>query len=106
MNDYERRLFNGKCPYNEWLCSLKIPCNECKLNEEERHLYDEENGEVMDELKQQLFELSFALDSQSAGKDYIALRRTHYDNIQWLHDHGLQEEYYQFWVEKLKEEKE
>lgn len=52
-------------------------------------------------LKQQLFHLSFALDSQSAGKDYVALRNTHYNNQKWLHDNGLQEEYYQFFIKKI-----
>ena len=55
----------------------------------------------MDEYKallQHLFELSFALDSQSAGKDYVALRRTHYENQRWLHDKGLQEDYYQYFL--------
>lgn len=50
------------------------------------------------ELIQHIFELSFALDSQ-----YIALRNTHYQNQQWIHDMGLQEEYYQFFVGKIKE---
>lgn len=49
------------------------------------------------ELKQHIFELSVALDSQSAGKDYPALRRTHYNNIKWIQEHGLDKEYYDFW---------
>lgn len=48
-----------------------------------------------EELKQHIYELSYALDNYSAGKDYVALRRTHYDNIKWLHKHGLTEEYYE-----------
>ena len=56
---------------------------------------------TVEELKQQLFKLSFALDSQSAGKDYVALRNTHYRNQKWLHDHDLQEEYYQFFITKI-----
>ncbi len=47
------------------------------------------------ELKQHLLELSCALDEHSAGKDYVALRRAHYDNIEWLHEHGLTGEYYE-----------
>ena len=47
-----------------------------------------------EELLQHLFELSYALDNYSAGKDYAALRKTHYDNIKWLNDHGLTEDYY------------
>lgn len=56
---------------------------------------------TIDELKQQLFKLSFALDSQSAGKDYVALRDTHYRNQKWLHDKGLSEEYYQYFIQKI-----
>ena len=52
-----------------------------------------------DELIKHIFELSFALDSQSAGKDYMALRNTHYQNQKWIHDKGLQEKYYQFFAE-------
>lgn len=59
-----------------------------------------------EELKQHIYGLSFDLDIYSAGKDYVALRRTHYNNIQWLHDSGLQEEYYQFFVKALKEQNE
>lgn len=47
-----------------------------------------------EELKQHIYELSYALDTHSAGKDYIALRRTHYNNIEWLQKNGLTEEYY------------
>lgn len=54
-----------------------------------------------DELIQHIFELSFALDSQSAGKDYVSLRNTHYQNQKWIHDKGLQEEYYEFFVKKI-----
>lgn len=51
-------------------------------------------GMTNEELKEHLFELSYALDNYSAGKDYVALRRTHYDNIEWLQKHGLTDEYY------------
>lgn len=47
-----------------------------------------------EELKQHIYSLSLALDTYSAGKDYAALRRTHYDNIKWLNEHGLTDEYY------------
>ena len=58
----------------------------------------------IDELKQHIFELSYALDSQSAGKDFPALRRTHYNKQIWLHDSGLQDEYYQYFVSQLQKE--
>ena len=48
-----------------------------------------------EELKQHIFLLSEALDRYSAGKDYVALRATHYANIEWIHKHGLTEEYYE-----------
>lgn len=47
-----------------------------------------------EELKDHIYELSIALDTYSAGKDYVALRRTHYNNIEWLQEHGLTNEYY------------
>lgn len=58
------------------------------------------------ELKKHLFELSYALDNYSAGKDYVALRRTHYDNIKWLNDNGLTEEYYKVLFKHIKEDRE
>lgn len=57
-----------------------------------------------EELKQHIFELSFALDDQSAGKDFVRLRRTHYENQKWIHDNGLSEEYYQYFVKKIGED--
>lgn len=57
------------------------------------------------EMINHIFELSFALDTQSAGKDFLSLRRTHYNNQKWIHDHGLQEEYYQFFIKMLQEDK-
>lgn len=56
-----------------------------------------------EELKRHLFELSLVLDSKSAGRDYVALRRAHYDNIQWIHNHGLSEEYYHYMVGHMEE---
>lgn len=58
----------------------------------------------LEELKQHLFELSYALDSQSSEKDYSALRRTHYENQIWIHVHGLKEEYYNYFYSKFREE--
>lgn len=54
-----------------------------------------------EELIRHIFELSFALDSQSAGRDYVSLRSTHYQNQRWIHDKGLQEEYYQFFIKQI-----
>ena len=56
---------------------------------------------TLEELKEQLFKLSYELDSYSAGKDYVSLRRSHYKNVQWLHDIGLQEEYYQYFLKRI-----
>ena len=47
---------------------------------------------MTNDLLDHIFELSFALDTQSAGKDFLSLRRTHYDNQRWIHDNGYQEE--------------
>lgn len=54
-----------------------------------------------EELINHLIELSFALDSQSAEKDYLSLRRTHYNNIQWFYDNGLDNEYYKYVFSEL-----
>ena len=59
----------------------------------------------LEELKKHLFELSYALDSQTCEKDYVALRRTHFDNQIWIHDNGLQEEYYKYFYSKFNEER-
>lgn len=54
------------------------------------------------ELLNHIFELSFALDSQSAGRDFLSLRRTHYNNLNWIHENGLTDEYYKYFFEKIK----
>ena len=56
-------------------------------------------------LKQHLYELSYALDNYSARKDYVALRITHYDNIEWLQKHGLTHEYYEVLLAHIKDRK-
>lgn len=54
-----------------------------------------------EELINHIFELSFALDSQSAAKDYSSLRVTHYNNLQWIYDNGLDKEYYKYFLSEL-----
>lgn len=56
------------------------------------------------ELKQHIYELSCALDIQSARKNYMALRRIHYDNIIWLREHGLIDEYYEVFCQHIESE--
>lgn len=58
-----------------------------------------------EELLQHLYELSYALDNYSAGKDYVALRKTHYDNIKWLSKHGLTEDYYKVFFAHIQSDK-
>lgn len=58
-----------------------------------------------EELLQHLYELSYALDNYSAGKDYVALRKTHYDNIKWLNDNGLTKDYYKVLFAHIQENK-
>lgn len=58
-----------------------------------------------EELKQHIYELSYSLDTHSAGKDYAALRRTHYNNIEWLQKNGLTKEYYDVLFAHIKAEK-
>lgn len=57
----------------------------------------------LEKLLTHIFELSYALDTQSAGKDFLSLRTTHYDNQEWIHDNGYQEKYYQYFISKRKE---
>ena len=92
---------NGRCfgeknaPYVEYA--------DCK-GENNKPMNNDELITHNDELITHIFELTFALDTQSAGKDYISLRQTHYNNQKWIHDNGYQEEYYQFFIKKLREE--
>lgn len=59
-----------------------------------------------EELKMHIYELSLALDMYSAGKDYINLRKTHYNNLEWLQQKGLTEEYYNVLFTHIKYESE
>ena len=36
MNNYERQIFNGKCPYTNNPCDLDIDCVDCWVDEQER----------------------------------------------------------------------
>lgn len=58
--------------------------------------------EEVEELKNHLYELSYALDSFSARKEYEELRRTHHENIYWMENKGLEEEYYKVLFEHIK----
>ena len=58
------------------------------------------------ELKQHIYDLSLAIDKYSISKDYIALRRTHHDNIEWLQQNGLAEEYYEVLLADIKRSRE
>ena len=55
-----------------------------------------------DRVKEKLFELIFAMDDLSAKKDFVGLRSKHYSNQTWLHDMGLGEEYYNYFLEKIR----
>lgn len=59
-----------------------------------------------EELKDHIYELSEALDRYSAGKDYVALRRVHYENIEWLQKNGLTNEYYNVLFANIEKERE
>ena len=41
MTDYERQLFDGRCPYTDKPCDTGIDCSMCAVNEEELHLEEE-----------------------------------------------------------------
>ena len=53
VNEYENKVFNGKCPYTDKPCTDKIPCNICQMNEEEKRLMDlldeQERQEIWEE---------------------------------------------------------
>lgn len=55
----------------------------------------------MKELKKHLFDLSIAIDKYSVAHDYKALRETHYNNMSWIEDAGLMEEYYKEWLKDM-----
>lgn len=59
---------------------------------------EQDSGE---EIRQHLYELSYAIDTYSAAQDYKSLRKTHYDNIDWIQRHGLTGEYYKVFFEHL-----
>lgn len=58
-----------------------------------------------DDVLQHLLELSSALDKNkySVGED---LQKVHYNNIKWLHNHGLTDMYYDVLFGQIKAEKE
>ena len=45
MTDYERKFFNGRCPYTDKLCDTDLDCGKCEVNEEERHMFEEQKSE-------------------------------------------------------------
>lgn len=45
MNDYERQLFDSKCPYIDLPCDKDIECFKCAVEERERRLYEAESKE-------------------------------------------------------------
>lgn len=36
MTEYERQIFNGRCPYTDDVCNRDIDCFKCEVEEEER----------------------------------------------------------------------
>jgi hypothetical protein len=43
MTEYERQLFDGKCPYTDIKCDKDIDCFKCSVEIEERKYVDELN---------------------------------------------------------------
>lgn len=56
------------------------------------------------ELINHYLELSLKLDQLSAQKDYEGLRKLHHDNINWMNENGLTDDYYQVFFNHLQEE--
>ena len=50
MTDYYVDIFNGRCPYTDEPCTVKISCIRCQTNEREKALM-----EAMDEME--MFEM-------------------------------------------------
>lgn len=47
-------------------------------------------------LEQKLFELMLAIDVLSVKKDYKGLRIKHYKDMNWINEHGMDEDYYNY----------
>ena len=57
--------------------------------------------------REKLFQLIFWTDSATLKlgflipeEEYVVIRSQHYDNIRWLGEHDLIDEYYDFWFKK------
>ena len=44
MNDYEKNLFHGECPFNGKKCDKDIDCIKCKIEHKERKLMTREEA--------------------------------------------------------------
>lgn len=51
MNEYDRWLFDGRCPYTDNPCDSDMDCNKCEVNEEERRMFEEVENELSDKSK-------------------------------------------------------
>ena len=47
-------------------------------------------------LEQKLFELMLAIDVLSVKKDYAGLRNKHFEDMNWINEHGMDEDYYNY----------
>lgn len=47
-------------------------------------------------LEQKLFELMLAIDVLSVKKDYAGLRNKHFKDMNWINEHGMDEDYYNY----------
>ena len=41
MTEYDRQLFDGRCPYTDKPCDNDIDCLECEVEKEERRFMEE-----------------------------------------------------------------
>ena len=63
MTDYHVDILNGRCPYTDEPCTVKISCIRCQTNEKEKALM-----EAMDEMEK--FEMLLAeLQEESEKKN-------------------------------------
>ena len=51
MNDYERNLFHGECPFNGKKCDKDIDCIKCKVEHKERKSMAKKESQTLEKCK-------------------------------------------------------
>lgn len=90
---------------NEWSHSDHVELTKTEYFDKIIELMNKNATADAEAIKQHFYEISYKLDKYSAYKDYNTLRKAHYDNIDWLKEHQLENEYYDALMKFIKEEK-